>query len=116
MDLLILIIVAVVTLLLGMAVGYSVANAKHKSERGMHVAKTLHIARELIYSEMSSQEFHMAVMSVVHPDAIPNQGYQMINRPTPQMEIDADAWLAQQCPNQFGQQFVPPQDRRRPRS
>jgi len=85
-----------VALVVGYLVGVSVANSHHKAARGEVCAATINTVAEIIHSEMKSQEFHMAVMSVVHPDAAPNDGYQQRLTTT----MDADTWLAQKTKRQ----------------
>jgi hypothetical protein len=99
MGIVVCVVVCVLSLGLGALLGVAFANSRHKAQRGHVMAQTLKVAREIIYSEMASQEFHMAVMSVVHPDAIPNDGYAMVQvHEDGQMIVDADQWLMGNAP------------------
>lgn len=91
---------ALATLVLGFVLGWLFAKGQHLKNRGFVVQQTIAVAREIMYNEMQSEEFHAAVMAVVHPDADCSEGFN----PPQKLENDADRWLAMQIkpkPNRF---------------
>ena len=79
------IILIIVALAVGFALGWAICHAKHQAQRGQIAAKTIHVCKALIVGAMESPEFHAAVMSQVHPGADPTQGFNFQTQNPPEL-------------------------------
>ena len=79
------IILIIVALAVGFALGWAICHARHQAQRGVIMAKTIQVCKALIVGAMESPEFHAAVMSQVHPGADPTSGFNFQTQNPPEL-------------------------------